>query len=237
MYQFNSIGIIHSCFKEKFGIPRQAGLAEAAEATLELLPPYNRPEALTGLAAFSHVWLLFVFHATQRPQWKATVRPPRLGGNQRMGVFATRSTFRPNPIGLSAVKLTGLTVDEGQCLLHLAGVDLLDQTPILDIKPYLPYADIIASARGGFAMDAPPRGEVRVDFTPQAAAQCAALSARYPRLRALVEQILQQDPRPAYQAARPTKHQFGVRLFDFDLKWRVTDECILVTEFAPIDSS
>lgn len=223
------IGIIRSCFKEKFGIPRQAGLAGAATATLELLPPYNRPEALTGLRDFSHVWLVFVFHAAMREHWKATVRPPRLGGNQRLGVFATRSTFRPNPIGLSAVKLEGVQHDAGHVWLHLSGVDLLDGTPVLDIKPYLPYADSITEASGGFAKQT-PMSSLTVTFTPQAEARCQAFESRYPNLKLLIEQILEQDPRPAYYAHRPQKQQFGLKLFDFDLKWELVGETITVLD-------
>jgi tRNA (adenine37-N6)-methyltransferase len=138
MIAFTPIGIVHSPFKEKFGVPRQPGIATAARATLELLPPYDREEALEGLSGFSHVWLVFVFHATAAQGWQPSVRPPRLGGNVRVGVFASRSMFRPNPIGLSVVELEGYGREDGRLVLHVKGADLIDGTPVLDIKPYIP---------------------------------------------------------------------------------------------------
>ncbi|MDM8518590.1 tRNA (N6-threonylcarbamoyladenosine(37)-N6)-methyltransferase TrmO [Anaerolineales bacterium HSG6] len=223
------IGIIHSCFKEKFGIPRQAGLAPSARATLELLPPYNRPEALTGLDGFSHVWLLFIFHGNQTPQnkqrknWKPTVRPPRLGGNKRLGVFATRSTYRPNSVGLSAVELLGYGQESGRLVLQLGGVDLLDETPVIDIKPYLPYSDSIPTATGGFA-PSPPAETMTIEFTPSAEAVCQEIEQTiYPNFRRLVSQILKDDPRPAYYGTKPQKNRFGIKLLDFDLQWQVEE--------------
>jgi len=143
MFTFAPIGVIHSCFKEKFGIPRQPGLVPAARAVLELLPPYNRQRRCAGWRVFSHIWVSFVFHACWTSRGNRPVRPPRLGGNRRLGVFATRSTHRPNPIGLSAVELERIETGSGQVLLHLKGADLMDGTPVLDIKPYLPYSDVI----------------------------------------------------------------------------------------------
>lgn len=234
-FNLTPIGIIHSCFKEKFGIPRQAGLAPSAQATLELLPPYNRLEALAGLEGFSHVWLLFIFHANRQASWKPTVRPPRLGGNQRLGVFATRSTFRPNPIGLSVVRLAGFEQKEGRVLLHLSGVDLLDETPIIDIKPYLPYADTISIAQGGFAETA-PTPTMQIEFTPAALARCQAIEAtRYPQLRQLLIEILRHDPRPAYYMTNPQKNRFGIKLLDYDVQWQVEGDTIWVTAIKEID--
>lgn len=224
---FQPIGVIHSCFKEKFGIPRQPGLVTAAQATLELYAPYDCPEALTELEGFSHIWVVFVFHQALRAGWKPTVRPPRLGGNRRVGVFASRSPFRPNPIGLSAVELEAIDCKAGHCRLQLRGADLLDGTPVLDIKPYVPYADALSEARGGFASLAPVSG-LTVGFSELAERQCAALAADIPDLRRLIEQILQADPRPAYRADEESTQTFGMRLYDFDLQWRVTDRHIEV---------
>lgn len=154
-FQMTSIGVISSPYKEKFAIPRQPGLVSSAKATLTLTPPYDEPDALRGLAEFSHVWLVFAFHETMDKGWNPTVRPPRLGGNERLGVFATRSTFRPNPIGLSVAKLEGITTRNNQCQLHLSGIDLVDGTPILDIKPYIPYADNVPDAQGSYANESP----------------------------------------------------------------------------------
>ena len=233
---FKIIGTIRSCYKEKFGIPRQAGLVPTATATLELLPPFNRAEAFTGLEGFSHLWLLFLFHGNNHQGWKATVRPPRLGGNTRLGVFATRSPFRPNPIGLSAVALERIEQHAGKVILHLKGVDLLDGTPIIDIKPYLPYADAIATASGGFAAEA-PMGHLAVHFLPQPEQASQALEKdRYPGLRQLIIDTLRSDPRPAYYQKNPQKSCFGMKLFDFDLRWEHNDDGITVIEIHPSHS-
>jgi tRNA (adenine37-N6)-methyltransferase len=231
--QLRPIGIIHSCFKEKFGIPRQSGLVTAATATLELLSPYDCPEALEELQGFSHVWLVFVFHQAMREDWKPTVRPPRLGGNRRIGVFASRSPFRPNPIGLSAVKLEGIQCSNGRCTLEISGADLLDGTPVLDIKPYLPYADALPDAQGGFAARAPVN-EMLVLFAESAAEQCARWQQdEFPGLRQLIEQTLQADPRPAYSGNEAGGREYGVRLYDLDVRWRVRGRQIEVFEVVP----
>lgn len=226
-YTFNPIGIIRSCFPEKFGIPRQPGLVREARATLELLPPYNRSEALQGLEEFSHIWLIFVFHASLKQDWKATVRPPRLGGNRRIGVFASRSMFRPNPIGLSVVELEQLVMDNGSPCLHLRGVDLLDGTPVLDIKPYLPYVDTVPEADGGWANEA-PTPQLRVRFSAVAELQWMEIRARYPELKKLVVQVLERDPRPAYYDNTTPQRRFGTRLLDFDVTWEVTADTVNV---------
>lgn len=241
---FTPIGVIHSCFKEKFGIPRQPGVATEARATLELFPPFGCREALIELEGFSHVWVIFVFHQVQRKadgqvgqtqDWRPTVRPPRLGGNRRIGVFASRSPFRPNPIGLSAVALEKIESIDGVYHLHLRGADLLEGTPVLDIKPYLPYADALPEAQAGYASKAPTT-VVPVRFTEAVAAQIARYeSKQYPGLRQLIEQVLGQDPRPAYYAQREIetgadeRRQLGMRLYDFDLQWRVCADTVEVT--------
>lgn len=228
-FTLTPIGIIHSPFKEKFGVPRQPGIATAARATLELLPPYDREEALEGLGGFSHVWIVFVFHATAAQGWQPTVRPPRLGGNARVGVFASRSTFRPNPLGLSVVELEGFGREDGKLVLHIKGVDLLDGTPVLDIKPYVPYADSLPDARGGFAGSA-PEARLAVQFTAAAEAQLAARELEHPQLRELINQVLGADPRPAYRDDETTGRIYGMRLFDFDLRWRMEGNSAVVVE-------
>ncbi len=217
-FQFEPIGLIHSPYREKFGIPRQPGLVNI-ETTLELLPPYNRPEAVKGLEGFSHIWISFVFHGVKRSEWKPTVRPPRLGGNERVGVFASRSTHRPNPLGLSVVELTGIETTDGKVLLKLKGADLLDGTPVLDIKPYIPYADSIADARGGFA-DKAPGPTLKVEFSPQAAAQCDELAKQEPQLESVIREVLALDPRPAYQAEEG--REYGINLYDLNVRFRVS---------------
>ena len=232
-YPLKPVGIVHSCFKEKFGIPRQPGLVQAAEATLELLPPWDREEAVRGLETFSHLWILFWFHRAGRRQCKPTVRPPRLGGNQRIGVFASRSPFRPNPIGLSAVELVGIERRDGVLQLQLRGVDLLDATPVLDIKPYLPYADRIADAQGGFALQA-PGGSLQVGFSAVAESLLNSLGdGEAKHLRRLVTQVLQQDPRPAYLDVAQQRREFGMRLLDFNIRWVMDNENALVLAIQP----
>lgn len=214
-FSFPAIGIIHSCFKEKFGIPRQPGLAPLARGQLELFPPYNNPAAISGLDACSHLWIQFVFHANRRDEWKPKVKPPRLGGNKSLGIFATRSPIRPNPIGLSVVKLDGIEQQGDKLWLTLSGIDLLDGTPILDIKPYVPYVDCIATATNDFAPIPPPH--LPVSFSNSAESR---LSAHHDAsLHELIVQILQQDPRPRYQTPEPER-VYGMKLLDVDIRWQ-----------------
>ncbi len=205
------VGVIHSCFKQKFGIPRQSGLIQSAAATLELLPPYNVEEALRGIEEFSHLWILFAFHKSAVETFRPTVRPPRLGGNTRIGVFATRSPFRPNPIGLSVVELKRVN----GTTLELTGGDFLDGTPVLDIKPYIPYADSIAGAHGAFA-GAAPEAPNTVSFSPEAEAVFQTLENQKQQL---IRDVLRYNPRPAYQQDSPGR-VFGTGLFDLDVKWK-----------------
>lgn len=212
-YSVSPIGFVRSCFKEKFAIPRQPQLAPAARGVLELLPPFDQGTAVQGLEQVSHVWLLFLFHQTLEDKPRLKVRPPRLGGNQSLGVFATRATHRPNGIGQSVVKLD--RVEPGR--LWLSGIDLLDGTPVLDIKPYVPYADCVASAYNEIADSAPPA--IVVDWQPQALQQAREHGQRLGEpLLELIEQCLAQDPRPAYQQPQPDRH-YGARLWDVDVHW------------------
>jgi tRNA-Thr(GGU) m(6)t(6)A37 methyltransferase TsaA len=227
--QFEIIGIVHSPYREKFGIPRQPGLVTAAEATLELLPPYNRPEAVKGLEGFSHIWVSFIFHGVKREQWRPTVRPPRLGGNERLGVFATRSTHRPNPLGLSVMRLTHIDTTGGRVVLHLEGADLLDGTPVVDIKPYIPYVDSVTDATAGFAPE-PPSPELSVGFSAEAEESLRKLEAGYPGLSQLIGEILAQDPRPAYQAEK--EREYGFALYDLNIRFRASGSKLEVLSIA-----
>ncbi|MCW8973127.1 MAG: tRNA (N6-threonylcarbamoyladenosine(37)-N6)-methyltransferase TrmO [Gammaproteobacteria bacterium] len=229
-FNFDPIGIVHSPYREKFGIPRQPGLVDVA-STLELLSPYNRPEAVKGLEEFSHIWISFVFHALEQVKWRPTVRPPRLGGNSRVGVFASRSTHRPNPLGLSVVALEGIEIGQHGVCLRLGAADLLDGTPVLDIKPYIPYVDSIHDARGGFAPEAPPRLEVH--FLPEVAQACRRLEGHYPGLERLIREVLAQDPRPAYQAGRNELREYGVALYDLNVRFRIVQGGVEVTGVEP----
>lgn len=218
-WSLDSLGIIHSCYQEKFAVPRQPGLAPAARATLELLPPYNQPECVEGLEGFSHLWLTFLFHQNLEQGWKPRVRPPRLGGNQKIGVFASRSTFRPNSLGLSVVKLESIELQQG-VKLHLSGVDLVDGTPIVDIKPYLPWADSLPDATASWAPEPPPLLSVVFDATAE---QQLAHHTEGVWLRQLITEVLAQDPRPAYQKNDPQR-VYGVKLAGCNVRFCFPDQ-------------
>ncbi len=226
------VGRVHSPFREKFGIPRQPGLVPAARGHIELLPPCDDPRAVEGLADFSHLWVIFQFHAVPPGRWQPQVRPPRLGGNRRVGVFASRSPFRPNPLGLSVLPLERLEAGADGVRLHVRGLDLLHGTPVLDIKPYLPWADAVPDAAAGFAAPAPPPA-LQVRFSARAERDLARHQpACASDLRALVTQILQQDPRPAYRRGQADDRPYGLRLYHFDLRWRVAGDTAEVLALA-----
>ncbi|MDL2269882.1 tRNA (N6-threonylcarbamoyladenosine(37)-N6)-methyltransferase TrmO [Desulfosarcina sp. OttesenSCG-928-A07] len=230
-FTFTPIGIVHSCFTEKFGIPRQPGLVPAARGSLEIFPPYDQDEAFRGMDRFSHVWVLFVFHDNISGGWRPTVRPPRLGGNQRMGVFATRSGFRPNPLGMSVVRQEGRRRTGGRFFLDVSGIDILDQTPVLDIKPYLPYTDRIADASGGFAA-ALPLPQLTVEFSDSVRPALSAAEDRYPGFSQLLRQVLAADPRPAYTTGQSGKTHHGLRLYDLNIRWVVEAQTATVLSIA-----
>ncbi len=212
------IAYIRSDFQEKFGIPRQSGRAPSLTAEVVFLPPYGCEEAVRGIEGFSHIWLLFDFSLAHREEFSPTVRPPRLGGNERVGVFASRSPFRPNPIGLSAVRLLGVEKRAGEIALKIAGADLLNGTPILDVKPYLPYADGIPTATGGYAA-ALENHRLRVDFPP-------ALLEKIPEeKRAGLLECLADDPRPSYQE---DGRVYGMRFGDFEIKFVVCKDFLTI---------
>ena len=202
-FTMRPIARIHSDFSTKFGVPRQSGLVDSLEATVVFEPEFRNPDALRGLEGFSHIWLVWVFDQAVRKDWSPTVRPPRLGGNTRMGVFATRSPFRPNPIALSCVKLAGMEekADRGT-VLRILGADLMDGTPILDIKPYIPYADSHPEALGGFA--AVPAGETLEVVIPPGLLEKVPESRRE-----ALRGVLAQDPRPHYQEDPERIYGFG----------------------------
>ncbi len=217
-----AIARVHSDFPSKFGVPRQSGLVEDLTSTLVFEPEFRSEDALRGLEGFSHLWLVWVFHQAAQRDWSPTVRPPRLGGNARMGVFATRSPFRPNPIALSAVRLDGVERTEAWgTVLRLRGADLVDGTPVLDVKPYLPYADCVPDALGGFAA-APAAPALAVDIPPD-------LLERVPpeRRRALLG-VLAQDPRPRYQKDPDRVYGFGFA--GLEVRFSVADGVLTVRE-------
>lgn len=227
------IARVHSPFKEKFGIPRQPGLVPSAEGVVEMLPGYADPAMVEGLDGFSHLWLTFHFHACAAQGWRARVRPPRLGGNREVGVLASRAPFRPNFLGLSAVRLLRVDIDHGVSL-HVAGLDLLDGTPILDIKPYVPYTDALPNAQGGFA-SAVPDAVNRVEFTPAALAflQC---NDPQQRLQRLISETLALDPRPGYRRATSEPgRRYGMRLAGLEVRWVTDDGVSRVLEISAAD--
>lgn len=233
-YSVEPIGIVHSCFKEKFGVPRQPGLVKGARGEIELFPPYDRAEAVAGLEQFSHLWITFLFHQCIGDEVRLSVRPPRLGGNRKLGVFATRSTHRPNPIGLSVVALEEICLEQGHIRLRLSGLDLIEGTPVLDIKPYLPYVDAVAEARAGYAQEPPPQ-LLKPAFSAAAWQQCRHYEQRWPGLTELIEAVVGLDPRPAYKRAADPERVFGVLLYDLNVRWRVLEGGIAeVVELSPV---
>ncbi|QLB12340.1 tRNA-Thr(GGU) m(6)t(6)A37 methyltransferase TsaA [Bisgaardia hudsonensis] len=214
------IALIHTPYKEKFAIPRQANLVQDGTGIIELLPPYNIPESVRGLEQFSHIWLIFQFNQVPTGKWQATVRPPRLGGNQRIGVFASRATHRPNPLGLSKVALEKIECKNGKVLLYVGSVDLVDGTPIFDIKPYVSYADNEVNAQSGFAQEKPDT-MLTVEFQPLALSQIEKLSQKIPHLLRFIQEVIQQDPRPAYQKNKVDQRIYGMTLHNINIRWKI----------------
>lgn len=235
-YRFEPIGLVESPYPEKFGIPRQPGLAPNLVSKIKLLDEFNNPDTVRGLEQCSHIWLLFVFSECVDNGWTPTVRPPRLGGNKRMGVFATRSPFRPNPIGMSPVKLIAIENNDGQVELLVSSADLLDGTPIIDIKPYLPYSDNISGAECDFAPDIPLLTQELV-FSDQAKQVCIEIEAQLNQpYKKQVEELLKCDPRPAYKKNDPEK-SYGVRLHHTNIRFRISSENIFVDSIEVINPS
>lgn len=223
--QMNIIARMHSDFPEKFGIPRQSGLVEKLQSTIVFEPEYRNPLAFRGLEGYSHIWILWAFSEAAREEWSPMVMPPRLGGKTRMGVFATRSPFRPNPIGLSCVKLEriDLTAKNGP-VLHVTGADLMDGTPIYDIKPYLPYTDSRPEASGGFAAEVFNKA-LKVVFPEKLLAQIPAAK------REALTELLREDPRPAYQ--EDPERIYGVAFAGQNIRFRVSEGVLTVCAVEP----
>ena len=213
------IAYIRSDFKEKFGIPRQSGRAPSLTADVVFIPPYSCEEAFRGIEGFSHLWLLFDFSLAHREEFSPTVRPPRLGGNERVGVFASRSPFRPNPIGLSCVKLEEVKKEDGSVVLTVSGADLLDGTPIIDIKPYLPFADRVENATAGYA-------GAKESYRLQVECEEALLEKLPKGKQAGLLECLADDPRPSYQ--EDNARVYGMRFGDFEIKFTVDKDTLTV---------
>lgn len=223
------IARIHNAFPTKFGLPRQSGLVPELTSTIVFEPEYRVPDALRGIEAYSHLWLIWEFHQAIRDHgnkgeespWKATVRPPRLGGNTRMGVFATRSPFRPNPLGLTVVKLLAVEESEDGMVLIVSGADMMDGTPIYDIKPYLPYVDSIPDAVGGFT-------EEKAGYHLDVVFPVELLERIPTEMRGALLSVLSQDPRPAYQ--HDEKRIYGLPYAGQDVKFTVKDSILSVVD-------
>lgn len=218
------IAHVHSEFPGKFGIPRQSGVVPELRSELIFTPEFRNPDALRGIEGFDRLWLIWEFSANRRASWSPTVRPPRLGGNTRLGVFATRSPFRPNPIGLSCVRLerVDLTDPRGP-VLHVAGADLMDGTPIYDIKPYIPYADCHPEATEGFTGQVEMQA-LTVEIPPEQL-------SRFPvEKRDALVGVLAQDPRPRYQA--DASRVYGLEFGGYEVKFTVSDQILTVTDIA-----
>jgi tRNA-Thr(GGU) m(6)t(6)A37 methyltransferase TsaA len=219
-WTFNTIGIIHSPCKEKFAVPRQSGLAPELLATIEILKPYDRDEAFISLEGFSHIWVLGIFHQSLREDWQPTVRPPRLGGKEKVGVFASRSPFRPNPVSLSVFKLEGIERCDGKLYINVSGIDLVDETPVIDIKPYVEYADRPSAVISGYT-DKVAKPCLSVEFTETALQQCR----RYEKqaeldLQQLITRLIALDPRPAYRIDESVQ-QYGLTVYEFNVSFEV----------------
>lgn len=237
------IGVLHSPYGEKFAVPRQPNLVAQGKGIVRLLPPYNQSDAVRGLEKFSHIWLIFQFHHIPEREWHATVRPPRLGGNERVGVFASRATHRPNPIGLSKVRLEQIVCKNGEVLLYLGSVDLVDGTPILDIKPYLAFADSEPTAISSFAQQAPSK-KLTVTFSSNAqqAIQCCPNFAKFgiDDPQSFITEVIEQDPRPAYRWGKLDSNVYGITLAGYNVRWRLQKnsvDCVEVLSIELIEDS
>ena len=220
------IARMRSDFPTKFGIPRQPSLVEGLRSSIVFEPGFRNPDTLRGMEGFSHLWIIWQFSEAVRTEWSPTVRPPRLGGNTRMGVFATRSPFRPNSLGLSCVKLEGIDYDcKDGPVIHVSGADLMDGTPIFDIKPYIPYADAHPEALGGFT-DTAGDYLLKVDFPEE------LLSLLPEEKRQAAIGVLSHDPRPSYQ--RKPERIYGLPFAGFDIRFRVAEDHLTVVEVVPL---
>lgn len=226
-YSLSPIGKVASPFKQKFAIPRQPTLANA-KGVIHFEDDYNDINCFRDLQGYTHLWILFVFHENVKQGWQPTVRAPRLGGNKRLGVFASRSTFRPNGIGMSAVKNLGVEQLNGKITLHIGNIDLLDGTPVIDIKPYVPYCDVIADAQAQL-IDEHPLPNRTVTFSHSAEAKLKDQS--HSDLYALIEQCLSQDPRPAYRQSNENDCKlYKVTLYNCDITWTVKQGDVIVVD-------
>ncbi len=222
------IGKVKSPYKQKFGIPRQANLASSAIGLIKLNSTFTDIDCLREVDQFSHLWIVYLFHEIAPQRWKNTVQPPRLGGKHKVGVFSSRSPFRPNPLGLSAVEYLEHYKKNGSIYIKIGGLDLLDGTPILDIKPYIPYADSIPKANGGYASEKPQQ-KLSVKFTESAKNELVEYESKWENLRSLILETCSLDPRPAWDIDGSDSKQYGVSIYDINIKFVVNEDEALIT--------
>lgn len=224
-----AIGYLRSPFTEKFGIPRQANLIQSAQAEVELCSPFNTPDAVAGLEDFSHIWLTFGFHLNTSDKWRPMIRPPRLGGNKKVGVFASRSPFRPNNLGQSLVELRKVVIEKQKARLIIACPDLLDGTPVYDIKPYIHYADSNDQAKCAFA-DEQPLSVLTVTASETFISSLSTFKGYPDDLEALIREVISYDPRPAYKKNKIDNKTYKLKLYDLDVSFKVIDNNALLTD-------
>lgn len=216
-FEITPVAFVESCYKEKFATPRQSGLVKSGSGKIRFVEPFNHPDGFIGLENCSHIWLEFIFHQNLKQGWKPKVRPPRLGGNEKMGVFATRATHRPNALGLSAVTLESIEIEmqnnQKSVVLNVSGLDLIDGTPIIDVKPYIPYSDNLPLAHYPFAQNAPET--LKVEFTELALQQIKERNEDI----TFIEQVLEQDPKPAFHEV-DSERIYGAKLNNSNVTWR-----------------
>jgi tRNA-Thr(GGU) m(6)t(6)A37 methyltransferase TsaA len=223
MIQIEPIATLRTCYTSKFGVPRQSGLVPAAWGIIEFAPAFRRIEAVRGLEQFSHLWLITQFHLVKEEPASLTVRPPRLGGNERRGVFATRSPFRPNRLALTVAKIERIELEGGDApRIFVSGIDLVDGTPVLDIKPYVPYADSIPEARSSFANEAPAQVPVQWDCEPVMPSE----------VRAIIEQSLSLQPQPAYQD--DDQREYATEMAGWHVRWTLLNGSVVITSARPL---
>lgn len=236
-YSFEPIAWIKSCYPDRFGIPRQAGLVPSATAQIIFENTEQNRLSLRGIEEFSHLWVLFIFHRQNYKNWKPLVNPPRLGGKQSVGVYATRSPNRLNPIGMSAVQFSHLETTKSELRLHITGGDFLDQTPVIDIKPYVPYSDAIANASKAWATAPTPMSSIQ--WGEEAWASLSQISQEHAQFQALVEETLLQDPRPGYERGKDGKAgaRWFMSILDYDIAWSVHNDTIHILHVNPRNSN
>ena len=236
--KLTKVGTFESCFKELFGIPRQSSLAPSVQGKIVLIPPYNRLEMISELESFTHLWVIFGFHALKNDHFRTTVRPPRLGGNKKVGVFATRSPYRPNPIGLSLLKIMKIQKNNEEISILVSGQDILDQTPIYDIKPYLPGTDYNPKANGGWTDNIPQSEKPRIQFSQESLQNIQdffSIKEQQISFQKVIQETLILDPRPGHQHNHKEHKSYAFRLLKFDIHWSTKNNTFIIEKILKVE--